>query len=446
MQGAATATLEPGVTGRRSQLRAQRPIPTRPRGPRSNRGVGVALGAAASVALVAIVVLAGIPAGPVTESLLPVGSSAPPPPGSPNPPGSPAPPPAVTPGVSCNRVTTPTPSSILIPVPGPTPSLSAGGTVSAVFEFLVQNESSAQVGIGVDVPSVFATFPLASGGSVSIYVAPHDFSLSGPGWMSASRSTGSFVASSTLTFATGGSAVLSSQKLAVLANASYGSVTLELRWHWTLTPTSGTNTTGAWSTPTGASGWPSSVPSIFEPAPQISVLSQSGPSGTIGDNFTARLGGIVASRYFFLELESASTGKVAQNSGQTAAAGATATTVAIVLLNYDRYLYPGNYLVHIHDACGALLVSLPLNASYAASTLLTVHIQPAGCGPVTFAGKTYADNRSFSVAPSSTPYSVSVPACTGHPFHGWHFSGGVYLYSANQLLISASGSFTVDYS
>ncbi|MCI4332337.1 MAG: hypothetical protein L3K01_01200 [Thermoplasmata archaeon] len=404
---------------------------------------------AAAIAIVGGLLLLGLPAGPVPGGLAPVGSTDPPAHRVPAPPGVP---PvgnsssSSSPATSCNRVTTPTPSSILVPLPGPTGTLAAGGSLGVAFEFSVANSSPASSGATVDVPSVFATFPLQSGGSASVYLPPHSFPVAGSGWLNGSRSTGSTPTVNALAFASNGSALLSSQKIAVLANTPYGALTLQVRWQWTVTSPNGSTTTGAWSVPTASSGWPTSVPSIFEPAPVVTRVSETGPNGTIGTNFTAQLGGNVSGRYFFLELEAASTGKVTQSHGETAPVGATAANVTIVLLNYDRYLYPGNYLVHIHDACGALLLSLPVKATYAASATLTVYVQPASCGPVTFQGTTYGNDRSFSVTPSSTPYSVSVPVCSGHPFKGWHFSGGVYLASATKLLVSSSGTFTVLYS
>ncbi|MCI4321413.1 MAG: hypothetical protein L3K05_03810 [Thermoplasmata archaeon] len=397
----------------------------------------------AVMAAVLLLAVPGVPLPGILESAAPTDpppSRSPPPSGDPPVSNSPSP-------LACNRVTTPTPSSILVPVAGPSRATGRGGSVGATFEFSVANATSRQSGITVEVPSVFAAFPLSGGGSTSIYFGPRSFPLTGGGgWLNGSRSSATLPAPNGLAFAANATALLSSQKIAVLADTPYGSVTLEVRWQWTVTTSNGSTTTGAWSVPTSSSGWPASVPSIFEPAPAITRLWESGPNASIGSNFTARLGGNVSARYFFLELESASTGKVAQDHGLTSSAGASSATVTIVLLNYDRYLYPGNYLVHIHDACGALLMSLPVNASYASSATLTDYLQPATCGPVTFNGVSYANGRSFSVAPASTPYAVTVPSCSGHSFHGWHFSGGLYLSSSNKILVSSSGSFTVVYS
>lgn len=351
----------------------------------------------------------------------------------------------VTASVTCFSTSTPTPSSILLPIALPNQSVPAGGSLAATVEFAVVNYSSHQSGLQVSVPSDFATFPTSSGGEVQLYLPPEAFAVTGSGWLVASEQTKAVTEPSGLTFASTGSAVLSTQKIAVLANATYGTMTLEVRWQWSITPSGGSTTPGPWSVPTPKANWPSSTPSEFYPAPYVAITSSNGPSETIGANFSAQLTGIVASRYFFLELESPSTGKVSQDHGQTAASGATKATVTIPILNYDRYLYPGSYLVHIHDACGALLRSVSVTAAYATSASIHVTVQPVSCGKVTFNGNAYGDGSSIATKPSSTPYSFSVPACSGHSFKGWSFTGGLYVYSGSQLLVSASGSMTITY-
>lgn len=350
-----------------------------------------------------------------------------------------------TTSVTCFSTSTPTPSSILLPIAPPNQSVPAGGSLGATVEFAIVNYSSHQSGVQISVPSDFATFPTSSGGEVQLYLPPQVFTATGSGWLVASEQTKTVVEPSGVTFATTGSAVLSTQKIAVLANATYGTMTLEVRWQWSITPSGGSTTHGPWSVPTSKANWPSSTPSEFYPAPYVAIASWNGPSETVGTNFSAQLTGIVASRYFFLELESPSTGKVSQDHGQTAASGATKTTVTIPMLNYDRYLYPGSYLVHIHDACGALLRSVSVTAAYASSASIHVTVQPVSCGKITFNGNSYGDGTSIATKPSSTPYAFSVPGCSGHAFKGWSFTGGLYVYSGSQLLVSSSGSMTVTY-
>jgi hypothetical protein len=348
-------------------------------------------------------------------------------------------------GAACNSVSTPTPSSVLVPVPGPVQSLPTGGTVAATLEYGAVNVSAPALGARVFAPSQFASFPLATGGSVQIYFPPHAFPVTGPGWLNGSVTNRSVVSGTGWSFASGASALLSSQKIAVMANASYGALEIEVRWHWTVTDPNGSVQAGAWSVPTTASHWPTATPSVFDPAPVVSVLSTNGPNQIIGTNFSASLAGFVAARYFFLELEFPSTGKVVQAHGQTSAPNATATTVTIPMLNYNRYLAPGHYLVHVHDGCGAMLLSLPQNASYAASATITVSVSPASCGKVTVNGSSYANGATFSIAPSSSAYSFGLSGCSGHAFRSWHFTGGLSIASG-RLLVSASGGVAIAYS
>lgn len=334
---------------------------------------------------------------------------------------------------------------MLVPTPNPAQSLGPGGTLTAVVEFGATNLSADAVGATVAAPSLFVTFPAASGPTPTIYFGPHTVAATGDGWWDGSIGASSLVEGNGVAFAPGGSAVLSSQKLAMMANASYGALDLEVRWHWSMVQPDGSNATGSWTTPTPTAQWPNSLPSEFEPAPLVSLLATNGPGQTIGENFTASLGGFVSGRAFFLELEYPSTGKVVQSHGETASSGATRTSVTIAMLNFDRYLSPGIYLVHIHDGCGAMLLSLSENASYAASASIAISLSPASCGTVTVDGSAYGSGARFTIRPSSTPYAFARSGCSGYSFYSWQFTGGLYVSSSSQLLVSASGSIAVTY-
>ncbi|MCI4330369.1 MAG: hypothetical protein L3K19_00780 [Thermoplasmata archaeon] len=346
---------------------------------------------------------------------------------------------------ACYPYGSPTPSAVLVPIAPPTQPLAAGGALSVQFEIGAMSYPAAARGVVIDVPSAFANFPQAAGGTAQVYFSPSNFSVTGAGWTNAYVSNRSVVESSGVRFATNRSAVLSTEKIAVEGNAPYGAVTLAVRWHWALNQPNGSTVTGPWSVPTNTSQWPSSIPSEFYPAPSVTVLSSSGPSQWIGANYSARLGGIVSARYFFLELESPATGKVVQDHGQTAPNGASNVTVSVPLLNYNRYLYPGTYLVHIHDVCGALLASVAVNASYTPWATVQVHLQPSSCGKVTFNGTGYGNGSTITTRPSSTPYSFTLPGCPGHAFTGWQFSGGLFPTSSHRLLVSSNGSFVISY-
>ncbi|MCI4360776.1 MAG: hypothetical protein L3J91_03660 [Thermoplasmata archaeon] len=349
-----------------------------------------------------------------------------------------------TPDASTCNPSTPTPSAVELPIASPSGSLVAGGTLNVSYEIEIANYTSSQSGTVVYVPSLFATFPQSSGASTQLYLGPRSIDITSGSWTNASAATKSYSPSGTMTYSTA-SSVLSSEKLAVMATANYGTVTLELRWHWSTWTASGGNVNGAWSSPTRSSSGTSSLPSIFYPAPYVTLISTVGPNVLIGSDVGSELGGSVAGRYFFQELENSSSGKVFQSAGATAPNGASTFNVSIVMLNYDQYLDPGSYLLHIHDGCGAMLYRLSEKAAYAASANVKVVVQPSSCGPVTIDGTTHASGSSFSLRPSSSSYTFSVASCSGHTFKDWSASGGLHIVSAGALRVSASGTLTVAY-
>src|SRR4029077_7939885 len=109
--------------------------------------------------------------------------------------------------------------------------------------------------------------------------------------------------------------------------------------------------------------------------------------------------------------------------------GSTTYVGSVAILGSDGFLLPGHYLVHVHDACGSILYSLPVTASYAPTASVTLDVTPASCGPISFDGGSYAAGSTWSGAPGAAPRSVSVPACAQGQFQGWTRSGGVSLGS-----------------
>jgi len=383
------------------------------------------------VGVAAVVVLCAVPWGSV-----PLEDAAP---GARPSPGVPT----TTTASSCNPTSNPTPSALLIPTTAPTSAVGPGGSLGATYEVAIVNFTTSASGTVVLVPSAFATFPLSGGGTKQLYVGPRSFTITGAGWSNGSLSTTTVSMPSGLAFASGGTATLSTQKIAVMGSVPYGTLRVEFRWHWTVVEPNGTSTVGAWTVPTATSGWPASLPSEFFPAPTVTLVGTNGPTVTIGTNFSATLSGFVGGRYFFLELEYPSTGKVVQAHGQTSAAGATPFNVTIPMINYDHYLAPGTYLVHIHDGCGAMLFSVSESAKFAAHASVGIVLDPSSCGKLTLNGSAYASGSTATLVPSTQAYGFTVPTCTGHPFQGWQGSGAVHVASSGQLLVSGDGTFSV---
>ncbi|HKV90290.1 MAG TPA: hypothetical protein VJQ43_03730 [Thermoplasmata archaeon] len=250
------------------------------------------------------------------------------------------------------------PSALDIPLPNPTHSLGANGTVSVSLEVAAVNYTSAFNGTKLHLPSVTGVFPLTTGRPLSLYMGPAVLSLSGPGWQpSATESKTKVVASST-DFGTHATAHLTSARIAVMATAPYGTLQLQFRWEWTVTPSGGSGTTSGWTVPniSAASPWRAS---IFEPAPYVSVLGTSHQPAPARSNFTVRLGGAVGNASFRAVVEYPNNGTEIHSVWENASAGVTQFNVTNSLTYRDGSgLAPGTYLVHIHDGCEAIVTSI----------------------------------------------------------------------------------------
>jgi hypothetical protein len=348
--------------------------------------------------------------------------------------------------LQCNPVATRTPSSLLDRLPAPNGTLPAGGHLLSTFEFAVVNYTSVDRGVVVYFPSTTTTLPLAGGHSVAVFLTPRHSTVTRAGWSSAGFGTARRNVSSPLTFATNGTAVLTNQKLSVMATAPYGALTIEVRWRWSLEVPNGTAVNGTWSVPTRAQDWPVYTPSIFYPAPYASRLAPPPRSAAIGTSFSVSLGGLVGNRTFFLEMEYPNNGTVVQSASSTAPANATNWTVGIPVVSYIGSLAPGPFLVHIHDLCGAMLYSLSVRAFFADPATVSLSLTPASCGGITLNGTTYANGSAASFAPSTAAYPFSLPYCPGHAFASWRTLGALHIASARTLLVSGNGSFAVTYS
>ncbi|MCI4345294.1 MAG: hypothetical protein L3K07_00845 [Thermoplasmata archaeon] len=364
------------------------------------------------------------------------GPGTPPPPGPTGPPARPS---------WCNSVSTPTPSALLIPVPNPSGFVAGGAQVSATYAYAIVNYSASDAGASLSFPSLFATFPMSSGGPLTIYFPPAAQNISGPGWWSPPSASQSVGVPATDSFGSG-SALLSSEKLAVLGSSEYGNLTVEVRWHWAVYQPDAGGTVGGWSQPTSSAYWPAAVPSIFFPAPYVGLVRTTPNPALIGSEYSMWISGYVPGRSFFLEVEDPVTGQVSQaQAASPPETGPTPAEVQVLLLNYDSYLYPGTYLAHLHDACGALLYSVSVQTVYAASATVGFSASASSCGPVEFNHSAYAPGKSATVRPSETPFAFSAPSCPGFSLVGWTTSGGLHIVDSSHLLVSSSGSMSFRY-
>lgn len=348
--------------------------------------------------------------------------------------------------LDCNSVWDPAPSSLYIPLPDPSVPLAPGGELALSLEFGVVNYTESDLGIELELPTVDFTFTLPANQTYTSSLSPRETNIDGAGWQSPAALNQSASPSGGLEFTSGGEARVSTQKIAVQAEATYGTLTLEFRWMWSLREPNGTELNSSWTVPEQSYGGGSELPSIFFPAQYIEFLK--GPGGgekvTIGTTYSATLGGPVAGRYFFLEMENGA-GHVVQSHATTLPEGVSEGNVTISVLNYDNYLPPGEYLVHIHDVCGAILYNKLIDAVFAPSVRVTFFLQPGLCGPMTFNGTPYANDTSGTYVPSTLPYNFTNPRCPGYSFSGWSSTGGLHVSANDRLMVSYNGTFTIVY-
>jgi hypothetical protein len=345
----------------------------------------------------------------------------------------------------CNAAKSPTPSALLVPNADVNGSLVPNGQLIVSYEYAVVNYTPSDAQVQIYLPTLMAVFPTAGGTPLETVFSPAVAQPSGAGWQTPAFATRSYLSAGTVSFG-GAPAVLSSQKIAVLSSVPYGEIALEFRWHWILRNPGSSDAVGPWTVPTPNVQWPSALPSIFLPAPYVNIVSTSGSPAYIGSEFTAYLTGAVSGRSFFLELEAASNGLSIQTQNNSVPVGGNSSyPVRILLLNYDGYLFPGAYLVHIHDACGALLRSVPVTLGYASNATITFSISPASCPGVEFNGHNYTNGARAVVVPSANPYPVVIPDCQGASFLNWTTSGGLHVESSAGILVSSNGTLTVTY-
>jgi hypothetical protein len=241
------------------------------------------------------------------------------------------------------------PTAVAIPTTNIGPSRPAGAVIGASYEFKVVNYTKADKGVVVYLPTAMAVFP-TSNGTLTLTIAPRNLSIANGSWLSPSTLT----ASKTLTFRetwSKSNAYLSTAKYAVMAAAASGSLTLEFRWRWSVTPAGGGAVdNGRWTVPS-LSSTTGFLPSIFYPAPLVTL----GPVSFQGTTMTLPLGGWVANTSFRLVLEYPSNGTEIQSIWENTS-GAPTFNATLPITYRDGVTLPnGTYLAHVHDVCEAIV-------------------------------------------------------------------------------------------
>jgi hypothetical protein len=415
----------------RGTLRSRPSAPPEPGAPRASRVRSVVAIGAAAVILATLVTLV-IVLAPV---LLPGGKGS----SGPGPPSSPA-------AESCSSLAGAPPDALYIPVRGPNLTLPNGGEISVAYQVRAVANGTPSPEVAVEMPSAFAVFPLVGAPSIEVYLQKRALTLPEGTWSAAGLVTAQRPVSGSVSFATNESAFLTTELLAVMSPAPFGSVSLSFRWAWNVTPTGENPVPGPWTVPTTGGAHPSEFP----PVPYVGLAGGTGTTATIGQNFTAYLTGAISNQTFVVKLENATTGLNLRVVDEAAPLGnSTPFPVSIPILAQDGELSPGNYLVHIHDTCHALLYNLPVRVYYAAQAIVGFAVLPSSCGPIEFNGVSFANGRNTTVVPSPNGIAVAAPACAGHSFSGWASSGGIAVANltsaSTAVVVSANGGLTARY-
>ncbi|MCI4330377.1 MAG: hypothetical protein L3K19_00820 [Thermoplasmata archaeon] len=328
-------------------------------------------------------------------------------------------------------------------LPSPSFALSRGDALSVSYEFAIHNVTHRTANLLLTVPSFTAKFPLANGSSFDSFLAPRTVRLNGTAWSSGSIATHTSSISGAVRFAAA-PARMTSELLAIMANASYQTATIVFRWDWSVTfGGNGTTVTSPWSHVSTTGPHPSS----FYPAPYVRLVSNSNNSPAIGSQFTAYLTGATSGTIFHSVLEYASTGRAFRNDETTTGPGnSTPDAVSVWILPYRAPLAPATLLDHVRDYCLSLLYSISLHAVYAPWANVTLTASPSRCGPVRFNGTAYASGSVLRVRPSVNGIPIGVSACSGKAFQGWTRSAGVWVGRSGSMTsnatISAWGNLT----
>jgi hypothetical protein len=259
----------------------------------------------------------------------------------------------------CNAPNT-SPSALDIPLADVGRDLPKGSSLLVSYEVGVTHTDRSVGGRRVYLPSLNGVFPIAGGGTLSVFAAPRNLTLTSNAWSLPVNFSKTLSGSENLTSSV--QATLSSSKIAVMSNSTYGDLTLEFRWSYVVT-TFGANATRAtspWTLPnsTAASGY---LPSIFYPA-NLVLLASVGPLPAVaGSVLTLRLTGAVVNTTFRIVVEVPSgTETFSEWEATPVQHGPFLATANLSYVN-STPLPNGSYLIHVHDHCEAIVIILTLS-------------------------------------------------------------------------------------
>jgi hypothetical protein len=274
---------------------------------------------------------------------------------------------------TCNP-NNPSPAALDIPAANPTHSEAAGSVLTVTYEFRVTDYSKSLYATVLYLPTVKAILPTSPSGDLDLSVGGSTAKVSGGNWSSAHLLTATENLSSGVTFSSA-KAYLTSSKLAVMADVASGALTLEFRWHWSFQPAGGGAVrSGAWTVPSANAISPF-LPSVFYPAPRVTVTSTSPNPAASGTRFNLTVAGFVANTSFRMVLEYPNNGTEIQSIWEnTSRVGSSFVTWLPLTYMSGTLLPAGSYLVHIHDVCEAIVYILPIKLTNSGPSWASTHV------------------------------------------------------------------------
>lgn len=303
--------------------------------------------------------------------------------------------------------------------PGDKFSVSAGDILNVTYEWELPNYQPKFNGTLIHIPVMNENFTVLKDPNVVMALPQRNETITGPGWSNASLATDSKVLT-THFFFSNKLAYISTQRIAIMANVTYGTFQLEFRWQWSVyKPALHNLTVSNWSNATEGK----LHQDLVWPAPLVFLSSTTAHNGVLGGVYTARMTGLVANQgEWLLEMEHPNGSVTTQQFDWGPNGTTTYFNATIPLQTYLAPLTAGAYLIHVHTPRGGIVFSITVHLTAPTTASLSVVVSPSSCGWVSINGTKYT-NGAVAIVPVG-PIQLASAFCTGQPFHVWSERGG----------------------
>jgi hypothetical protein len=324
---------------------------------------------------------------------------------------------------SFNKPATP-PGALHIPLAGPVVNLQKGDIINLTYEYEAVSYNSSLYSLSLRMPTIFGVFTQKDGALLYVPLLNRNVTISHSQlthyWFNngvtthvSDNITGNYTLNPKI------QPFLSSVKLAIMANTTWGNLRLGIRWDYSIWIASNDTTlSSAWTVP-GHDRLPYTQ-SVVTPAELVTIASTTPTNTTVGSWFRATLTGLVSPAHYWIEVESPFTGHGVNHVwDNTSSVGLTSYTVGIVLARFHGTMTPTPWLVHIHDSHGDILYSLPVYLTDPTKASVFFKDSPSACGPIEFNGRSYASGTADQYLPVNQTYNLTAASCAGYSFSGW---------------------------